>query len=449
MDAAQLAHEVKESGLDIPVVVLAYDYRKIKDFIARNPVTDIDRIFLWQGNVRILIAIIKYIEDKRNVLHDTEVMGVPVVLVVEDNIRYYSSFLPMIYTELITQSRRVIREGMNVAHKLVRMGARPRILLCSNYEDATQQVTSVRLGVVGIIYESRPNVTADAAALCLKSGNACILRSGSEAIHSAQAITRCMARALSEGSSFLRKRSATFLGDLRRVLIEQFAFGDFVFRLPDRTEVARASDLNAFEERLHEVPAESIAYHGQRNHFSHWLMARTEFALAQKLRPRKVSDFASYEDLRRDLIDSIEQYRHEQSQVLIGDFNPVTFQAAKGSFLRIGGGSLGGKARGLAFLRNLLHKNRMGQCFDGVRIAVPPSVVVATDVRWELTRYRGEWRLRREVDRISSEVNRVNWRFRHGFDSWRLRRQVDSLRAELHQIEVQLHVRGGDYYRWD
>jgi CheY-like chemotaxis protein len=381
MDAAQLAHEVKESGLDIPVVVLAYDYRKIKDFIARNPVTDIDRIFLWQGNVRILIAIIKYIEDKRNVLHDTEAMGVPVVLVVEDNIRYYSSFLPMIYTELIAQSRRVIREGMNVAHKLVRMRARPRILLCSNYEDAAQQVTRYKgylFGVVSDVEFPRQGQLSPEAGFELARMVRSMVPDVPIVLQSSR--TEFMARALSEGSSFLRKRSPTFLGDLRQVLIEQFAFGDFVFRLPDRTEVARASDLNAFEELLHKVPVESIAYHGQRNHLSHWLMARTEFALAQKLRPRKVSDFASYEDLRRDLIDSIAQYRHEQSQVLIGDFHPATFKAAEGSFLRIGGGSLGGKARGLAFLRNLLHKNRMGKCFDGVRIAVPPSVVVATDV---------------------------------------------------------------------
>jgi len=381
MDAAQLAHEVKESGLDIPVVVLAYDYRKIKDFIARNPVTDIDRIFLWQGNVRILVAIIKYIEDKRNVLHDTEAMGVPVVLMVEDNIRYYSSFLPMIYTELITQSRRVIREGMNVAHKLVRMRARPRILLCSTYEDAAQQVTRYKeylFGVLSDVEFPRQGELSPEAGFELARMVRSMVPDVPIVLQSSR--TEFMARALSEGASFLRKRSPTFLGDLRQVLIEQFAFGDFVFRLPDRTEVARASDLNAFEELLHEVPAESIAYHGQRNHLSHWLMARTEFALAQKLRPRKVSDFASYEDLRRDLIDSIAQYRHEQSQVLIGDFDPATFKAAKGSFLRIGGGSLGGKARGLAFLRSLLHKNRMGQRFDGVRIAVPPSVVVATDV---------------------------------------------------------------------
>src|ERR1700688_4552588 len=144
MSAAQLAREVKLAGLDVPVVVLAYDYREVKSFINRNPVTDIERIFLWQGNARILIAIVKYIEDKCNVDHDTRAIGVPVILVVEDNIRYYSSFLATIYTDLITQSRRVIQEGINVAHKLVRMQARPKILLSSNFENAAQLVQRYR-----------------------------------------------------------------------------------------------------------------------------------------------------------------------------------------------------------------------------------------------------------------------------------------------------------------
>ena len=151
MTAAELARQVKQAGLDVPVVVLAYDYRQIKDFVARNPVTDIDRIFLWQGNVRILIALIKYIEDKRNALHDTSVMGVPVILLVEDNIRYCSSFLPVIYTELITQSRSLFSEGLNVAHKLVRMRARPKILLCSNYEDAAEQAIRFRDHLFGVV----------------------------------------------------------------------------------------------------------------------------------------------------------------------------------------------------------------------------------------------------------------------------------------------------------
>jgi CheY-like chemotaxis protein len=381
MDAAQLAREVKNAGLDVPVVVLAYDYREIKNFVARNQVTDIDRIFLWQGNVRILISMVKYIEDKRNVLHDTEAVGVPVVLVVEDDIRYYSSFLPVIYTELITQSRSLISEGINMAHKLVRMRARPKILLCSNYEDAAQQVMKYGehlLGVVSDVEFPRAGELLPDAGFQLARMVRGMVPDVPIVLQSSR--TEFAEPAQAEGFSFLRKHSPTLLRDLRGFLIEQFGFGDFVFRLPDHTEVARASDLNALETLLREVPVESVAFHGQRNHFSHWLMARTEFALAQRLRPRKVSDFSSHEHLRRDLIHSIAEYRRGQNEVLIGDFHPATFKPVDPFFLRMGGGSLGGKARGLAFMRHLLHKHRMARRFAGVRVAVPPSVVLATDV---------------------------------------------------------------------
>src|SRR5579862_2975108 len=381
MDAAQLVHEVKAAGLDVPVVVLAYDYREVKKFIARNPVTDIERIFLWQGNARILISIVKYIEDKRNVLHDTHAIGVPVILVVEDNIRYYSSFLPTIYTELITPSRRLLSEGLNVAHKLVRMRARPKILLASNYEDAARQVMKYREYLLGVVsdveFPRNGELSPDSGFQLARMVRGEV---SDVPIVLQTSRTEFKARAHAEGYSFLRKRSPTLLRDLRRFLTEQFGFGDFAFRLPDGSEVARASNLNELEAWLQEVPAASIAYHSERNHFSRWLRARTEFALAQKLRPRKVSDFATLEHLRHDLIESIAEYRGEQSQVLIGDFNPGTFKSTDNYFLRIGGGSLGGKARGLAFVRHLLHNNRLARRFPSVRIAVPPSVVLATDV---------------------------------------------------------------------
>ena len=391
MDAAQLAREVRRSGLDVPVVVLGYDYREIKNFVARNPVTDIDRVFLWQGNARILIAIVKYIEDKRNVLHDTRAMGVPVLLVVEDNIRYYSSFLPVIYTELIKQSRRVIQEGINVAHKLVRMQARPKILLASNFEDAALLAEEYRDYLFGLVSDvdfplegkASPEAGFELARL-VKS----LVPDAPVVLQTSRPEFR--PRAHAEGYSFLRKRSPTLLKDLRRILTDNFGFGDFVFRVPDQQvpdqrtsearEVGRAKDLNALEEQLQTVPAESIVYHAQSNHFSHWLMARTEFALAAKLRPRKVSDFNGPEHLRRDLITSIIDYRREQNEVLIGDFKADTFKAQESSFLRIGAGSLGGKARGLAFVRHLLRTRRIGRRFPGVRIAVPPAVVLATDM---------------------------------------------------------------------
>src|SRR5260221_305108 len=187
-------------------------------------------------------------------------------------------------------------------------------------------------------------------------------------------------RAHAAGYSFLRKRSPTLLKDLRRILTEQFGFGDFVFRLSDSSEVGRAKDLNELEKQLQTVPAESIVFHAQSNHFSHWLMARTHFALAAKLRPRKNSAFSSPEHLRRDLIESIHEYRREQGEVLIGDFKADTFKPSESSFLRIGSGSLGGEARGLALVRHLLRERRTSRRYARSRISVPPAVVLATDV---------------------------------------------------------------------
>jgi CheY-like chemotaxis protein len=380
MNAADLAREVKRAGLDVPVIVLAYDYREVKNFVSHNPVTDIERIFLWQGNARILIAIVKYIEDKRDVLHDTRAMGVPVLLVVEDNIRYYSSFLPVIYTELIKQSRRVIQEGINVAHKLVRMQARPKILLSSNFEEAAELVQQYRDYIFGLVsdvefpWEGKLNPEAGfELARAMRS----LVPDVPVVLQTSR--TEFRSRALAAGYSFLRKRSPTLLKDLRRILTEQFGFGDFIFRLPDLKEVARAKDLNELERQLQTVPAESLTYHAQSNHFSHWLMARTEFALAAKLRPRKVSDFTGPEHLRSDLIESINDYRREQSELVIGDFNAESFKPSASHFLRIGAGSLGGKARGLAFVRHLLRKNRITRRFPGVRLAVPPALVLASD----------------------------------------------------------------------
>jgi CheY-like chemotaxis protein len=380
MNAAQMAREIKEAGLQVPVVVLAYDYRETKKFIARNPVTNIERIFLWQGTPRVLIAIVKYIEDKRNVEHDASMMGVPVVLVVEDNIRYYSSFLPLMYTELISQTRRVIQEGVNLAHKLLRMRARPKILLTSNFEEAYALAVRYQehlLGVVSDVEFPHSGVLSADAGFELARGVRALVPDVPVVLQTSRTAFRQQAYA--EGYSFLRKGSPTFLRDLRKVLTQEFAFGDFVFRTPDKIEVARATDLNSLEELLHTVPAESIAYHAERNHFSHWLTARTEFALAQRFRPRKVSDFPTIEHLRRNLIDSIAEYRREQSDVLIGDFKPAAFQSGGSYFLRIGSGSLGGKARGLAFVRHLLYKRKFVRRFPNVRVTVPPAVVVATD----------------------------------------------------------------------
>jgi len=380
MDASQLAKEVKARGLDVAVVVLAYDNHERKEFVAHRDTRDIERIFMWQGNARILVAIVKDLEDRRNVAHDTATVGVPVILLVEDNVRYYSSFLPMIYTELIRQSERLISEGVNLSHKLVRMRARPKILLSSTFEEAWELFVRYRPYLLGLISD----VDFPRGGEVARGAGFELARMAREALPDLPILLQSSraelaARAGEVGAAFLRKYSDTLLADLRRFMIGEFAFGDFVFRMPDGREVGHAADLKGLEEQLHTVPAESIAYHGERNHFSNWLTARTEFALARRLKPRKVSDFADHEALRRDLIRSIAGYRRESGEALVADFDRHGFDAEAAFFARIGGGSLGGKARGLAFVRFLLGREEMTRRFPGVHVGVPPAIVLATD----------------------------------------------------------------------
>jgi CheY-like chemotaxis protein len=380
MNATELAAEVRRAGLDIPVVAMAYDNDERKDFEAAHDLSGVEGLFLWQGNARVLVAIVKFVEDRRNVAHDTSAMGVRVVLVVEDNVRYYSSFLPEIYTELIRQSQSLISEGINPSHKLVRTRARPKLLLATTYEQACELLTRYEpylLGLISDVEFPRDGVRTREAGFDLARMARRRIPDLPIVLQSSRA--EFAPGAARVGAAFLRKYSETLLSDMRAFMVENFAFGDFVFRLPDGTEVDRARDLKSLEEKLRTVPVESIGYHGERNHFSNWFTARTEFALARRLRPRRVREFLTLEDLRHDLIASIADYRREQSETLVADFDANTFDPSSNFFARIGNGSLGGKARGLAFVRYLLNYHGMGRRLPGVRIAVPPAVVLATD----------------------------------------------------------------------
>lgn len=381
MDAVELVRRVRQVGLDIPVVALAYDNQERKQFEATRNLAGIERLFLWQGDARILVAIVKSVEDARNVEHDTSVAGVPVVLVVEDNVRYYSSFLPTIYTEIIGQSERLLREGFNVSHKLVRLRARPKILLATTFEEAKALIDRYGpwlLGLISDIEFPRAGRLTSEAGFDLTRHARHVSTDLPILLHSSR--DEFAARARGAGATFLRKYSDTLLSELRDFMVENFAFGDFVFRTPGGQEVGRANDLKSLEQRLRTVSEESLIYHGQRNHFSRWFTARTEFALARKLRPRRVAEFPTPEHLRQDLLKSIADYRREQSETLVADFDRETFDPAANFFTRVGGGSLGGKARGLAFVRFLLNYHGVNRRFPDVYIGVPQAMVLATDV---------------------------------------------------------------------
>jgi CheY-like chemotaxis protein len=380
MHAIDFARLVKDSGLDIPVVLLAYDNKELKYLLLNHDTSVFERIFIWQGDFRIIIAIIKSLEDRINVDHDTRLVGVQTVIVIEDNVKQYSSILPIIYTEMLKQSQQLISEGINLTHKFLRMRARPKILLSTTYEEAWdyyQKYAEHTLGIISDIDFPRNGVQDPhaglefAAAVKKDQPDIPVLLLSNMADNETQAHDL--------GAGFIMKDSPLFLNELRQFMVQHFSFGDFVFRTPEGVEVGRASDLKSLEDQLQIVPEESIKYHAERNHFSNWLKARTEFWLAHQLRPRKVTDYPNVAALRKDLVESLHQYRNIRQRGIIADFVKEGFDPDS-SFARIGGGSLGGKARGLGFVNTLINDYNVRDRFADVQIYVPSAVVIGTDV---------------------------------------------------------------------
>ncbi len=380
MHAVAFAKKIKELNLDIPIVLLAHDNKELNNLLLTKDAEVFNKIFVWQGDFRIIIAIIKYLEDIMNVENDTRMVGVQTIIAIEDNVRYYSSFLPIIYTEILKQSQRLISEGINLTHKFLRMRARPKILLCSTYEEAWnyfEKYEEFTLGIISDIDFPRGGVQDPEAGIEFaknvkpRHSDVPILLLSNDASNEK--------KAHDAGASFVLKDSPLLLDELRQFTNHYFSFGDFSFRTLEGVVVGKAYDLKSLGELLKTVPEESIKYHAERNHFSNWLKARTEFWLAHKLRPRKINDYPDVEALRKDLISSLQSYVQLRQRGIITDFVKETYDPDS-SFARIGGGSLGGKARGLGFVNTLINDYNVREQFKKVQIYVPPAVVIGTDI---------------------------------------------------------------------
>lgn len=380
MHVIRFARMMREAGVTMPIVLLAYDNRERKDLVTHYDVSIFDRIFVWQGDFRLLVAIIKCLEDRVNVENDTLTVGVQSIILVEDNVNFYSSYLPIIYREILNQSQRLVSEGVNLTHRLLRMRARPKILLCTTYEEANSYYEKYQDHVLGIISDInflRGGMKDPEGGIRF----AIKVRSEHEDIPILlqSSNPEYEARAQEIGVKFLLKTSPRLLHDVQKFMLESFGFGDFVFRTSDGQQVGRASNLKELEEQLRRVPEDSIVYHARRNHFSNWLKARTEFELAHSLRPRTVEEFSSVEDLRQELIQAIQKYRDVRQRGVITEFNAETFDPVN-TFARIGSGSLGGKGRGLGFIKTLITDYNIRTRFEEIEISVPSAVVIATDV---------------------------------------------------------------------
>lgn len=380
-DSFDIARDIKAKYPHIPIVVLTPFSHGIKERMEHEDLSVFEYVFCWLGNTDLLVSIIKLIEDKMNLEHDIKEVGVQMIMLVEDSIRFYSSVLPNLYKFVLKQSQEFATEALNEHQRTLRMRGRPKIVLARSYEEAMKLYETFSNNVLGIISDARfphdGKIDPLAGVKLLKEVRnrdpfmPLILQSSEE--DNRKYADECKA-------VFIDKNSKKMNIDLREAVSDNFGFGDFVFINPKtKEEVARVHNLKELQNIVFSIPADSFHYHISRNHVSRWLYSRAIFPVAEFLKQVTWDSLQDLDAHRQIIFEAIVRYRKMKNQGVVAEFKRERFDRYS-NFARIGEGSLGGKGRGLAFIDNMIKRHPDFDEFENASVAIPKTVVLCTDI---------------------------------------------------------------------
>ena len=383
-DVLTLASDLKKEHRSLPFVLLTHFSKEVYKRLSLLDMSGVDYMFSWHGNADLIVAIVKLFEDLKNADNDITNVGVQGILLVEDSVRYYSTYLPELYKMILKQSAEFLKETLNEQQRKHMKRSRPKILLATNLDDAMAMYGKYKSNLLGVISdvgfcvhrgESSDMEKLDAGIDLVRHIKAddpmmpVLLQSSQDSIST-------VAQEL--GVGFLRKYSKTLMIQLYDYIKEEFAFGDFVFRDSSRVEYGRAANLNELETLMKEVPDEVLLANTSKNMLSKWFMARGLFTLGSRFKTVAESHFANIHELRAYISQQIHDYHALTGRGVIAHFDKESY-GRHIWFSRMGDGSLGGKARGLAFLNSLVYKHNLSDRYENVKISIPRTVVIGTD----------------------------------------------------------------------
>ena len=385
LDVFDFAKEAKRLMPCCPVVLLSSFSKEIYNRIEQHDRSDIDYFFNWNNSTDLIIAIIKLIEDEMNAPHDILNEGVRAILLVEDSVRYYSTYLPLLYKLVLHQNQIAIRDALNEKQQLMRKRARPKVLMATCYDEAVEVYNRYRQNIIGVIsdigfvlHRGDP-----AASEKLDAGiDLCrLIREDNPTMpflmQSSQESMRATANKLKVG--FVVKTSKTLTQEVSEYIESEFGFGDFIARDP-RTgkEIARASDMEGFEHIIASISPAAFRRLSDNNYLSKWLFARGLFSIGRPVSALKIQDDSDIENIRQTNIRLIHDYRINQALGVVAKYSQETYNDTIW-FARCGDGPMGGKGRGLAFLNHVLQKNNLYDKWENIRILVPRTMVLTTE----------------------------------------------------------------------
>ena len=388
-DAFTVAREIKAAHPNIPCVVLTPFSHGITKRIENEDMSVFDYVFCWLGNTNLIMSIIKLLEDKMNIEHDIREAGVQMILLVEDNIRFYSSVLPNLYNYILAQSKRFSTEALNPHAAAQRKRGRPKVVLATNYEEAMEIYEKYHENTLGVISDTRfPMHSVRGRLSHVEEGDPEAglkllreIRKRDEYVplilDSKETLNRAKAEA--EGFHVIDKNSTKMNVDLHHLMEDHMGFGDFIFRDPKtKEEIFRVSSLKELQDNIFKIPNDSMLYHVSRNHMSRWLCARAIFPVSAFLKHVTWHKLQDVDAHRQIIFDAIVQYRRMKNIGVVAVFDRLKFDHYS-HFARIGEGSLGGKGRGLAFLDRIIKRHPELNQFEGAEVSIPKTVVLCTD----------------------------------------------------------------------
>ncbi|NEW85004.1 MAG: pyruvate, phosphate dikinase [Mariniphaga sp.] len=375
----KIVDEINAAKPRIPILLLVNNNSDVRFFkIAATKIPAIDRVFVWNGNSNVFLAMIKYIEDKKNVAKDTRLGGVRIILLVEDSIKYYSRYLPLLFASVMTQTQALVSdESTDELHKIFKYRARPKVLLVSTYEDALQVIHEYKeylLCVISDVKFARNGVNDEDAGIELLKFVKHNLRYPIPLLLQSHDVSNSI-RADEIKAGFINKNSDSLSHDINDFINSNLGFGDFVFRNGEGVQIGVARNLHEFEELIRQIPVESIVYHGRSNDFSTWLVARGEINIAERLIPYKIEEFEDPSKIRDICLSVFADVHEKRNRGRIINFDPTLVNGNR-YVVRMGRGSLGGKGRGLAFMCNMMENIDMKTLIPGINIRMPATAII-------------------------------------------------------------------------
>ncbi|MEL7586134.1 MAG: PEP/pyruvate-binding domain-containing protein [Prolixibacteraceae bacterium] len=377
----KMADSFHQQDNRVPILLLVNNNGDLKYFQEESHLfSAIDRVFVWNGESSIFLAMVKYIEDKKNIEADTANGNVRVILLVEDSIQYYSRYLPMLYTNIMTQTQNLIQdESADELHMIVKMRARPKVILASTYEEALKMITRYKDYLLTVISDVRfhyRGVEDEEAGYKLLKHVKQILHFPIPLLLQSHDV-RNASRAVEIDAEFINKNSESLSLDIHNFIHRRLGFGNFVFKDAKGSPLMVAHNLQEFQEMFRHIPDEALVYHGRRNSFSTWLMARGEINIAKELLPYQLEDFKSADELRAFCLDVFEKVRLKKLRGQVINFDPLLLKNDR-YVVRMGKGSLGGKGRGIAFMCNFIENIDFTKNIPGINIRIPATAIIGS-----------------------------------------------------------------------